>query len=304
MKRAFTLIELLVVIAIIAILAAILFPVFAQAKVAAKKSVSVSNAKQMGLAQFMYMGDNDDTFVSSWAKGFPGDASFWVQPYMKNLDILFDPNKTVSTGSLATVCGESSGDPYGGYQMDPSKPNQRDNPTQEQKVWGYGINKGASWMDGSGVQVSAPDPMNKGQVIQTSLNGKTVDVTVWSVHQGISATAVVAPADTFFFANSGELPRMSMQIEAMTPVGYPGGPNSACFNAAHANMPYAGGNTYLFCDGHVKWETYVKTPVGSKPGHPSSDLGGSLPQVSKNPCRYDTRHDPSENFQGCQTGWN
>jgi len=50
MKRAFTLIELLVVIAIIAILAAILFPVFAQAKEAAKKTNALSNAKQQGLA--------------------------------------------------------------------------------------------------------------------------------------------------------------------------------------------------------------------------------------------------------------
>ena len=59
-KYAFTLIELLVVIAIIAILAAILFPVFAQAKAAAKKSVEVSNVKQQLLGAAMYEGDNDD----------------------------------------------------------------------------------------------------------------------------------------------------------------------------------------------------------------------------------------------------
>jgi prepilin-type N-terminal cleavage/methylation domain-containing protein len=61
--RGFTLIELLVVIAIIAILAAILFPVFAQAKKAAKKTNCISNAKQIGLAQMMYMGDNDDSIT-------------------------------------------------------------------------------------------------------------------------------------------------------------------------------------------------------------------------------------------------
>lgn len=59
-NKAFTLIELLVVIAIIAILAAILFPVFAQAKVAAKKTVALSNVKQMGLAFLMYANDADD----------------------------------------------------------------------------------------------------------------------------------------------------------------------------------------------------------------------------------------------------
>ena len=60
-RKAFTLIELLVVIAIIAILAAILFPVFAQAKLAAKKTAGLSQAKQIGLGMQMYAGDSDDT---------------------------------------------------------------------------------------------------------------------------------------------------------------------------------------------------------------------------------------------------
>src|SRR5688572_4148144 len=62
MKRAFTLIELLVVIAIIAILAAILFPVFAQAKLAAKKTTTLSNIKQVGTSTFIYTADYDDVY--------------------------------------------------------------------------------------------------------------------------------------------------------------------------------------------------------------------------------------------------
>lgn len=61
-RRGFTLIELLVVIAIIAILAAILFPVFAQAKVAAKKASDLSNQKQLSLGSVMYSTDSDDFF--------------------------------------------------------------------------------------------------------------------------------------------------------------------------------------------------------------------------------------------------
>jgi prepilin-type N-terminal cleavage/methylation domain-containing protein len=58
-RKAFTLIELLVVIAIIAILAAVLFPVFAQAKEAAKKTGCATNERQLGLAATLYMADND-----------------------------------------------------------------------------------------------------------------------------------------------------------------------------------------------------------------------------------------------------
>lgn len=90
MKRAFTLIELLVVIAIIAILAAILFPVFAQAKLAAKKTADLSNQKQLGLGAMMYCADADDYFPrgdyrlttrQSWA---PVTWRELIGPYIKN----------------------------------------------------------------------------------------------------------------------------------------------------------------------------------------------------------------------------
>jgi prepilin-type N-terminal cleavage/methylation domain-containing protein len=97
MKKAFTLIELLVVIAIIAILAAILFPVFTKVRTAAKQTKSTSNLKQLGLANVMYAGDNDDLlpmayFVDTNAKG--GYRSFWQlsQPYYKETSMRRNPN--------------------------------------------------------------------------------------------------------------------------------------------------------------------------------------------------------------------
>ena len=77
MKKAFTLIELLVVIAIIAILAAILFPVFAQAKEAAKKTATLSNFKQMGTATAVYSADSDDLFPLAWSYNTAGATWRW-----------------------------------------------------------------------------------------------------------------------------------------------------------------------------------------------------------------------------------
>ncbi len=122
MKKGFTLIELLVVIAIIAILAAILFPVFAQAKLSAKKTVAISNLKQQGLSYMMYATDYDDilprqdgcipysslnskfhtaSYNSSplqgcYTGGFHNRTNHfswqkWTMPYIKNVDIFFNP---------------------------------------------------------------------------------------------------------------------------------------------------------------------------------------------------------------------
>src|SRR5690349_14720426 len=93
MKRAFTLIELLVVIAIIAILAAILFPVFAQAKLAAKTTASLSNLKQIGLGNQMYYNDVDDTRMGRQSVD-DGLCMSWKQasePYRKSPEIFRDP---------------------------------------------------------------------------------------------------------------------------------------------------------------------------------------------------------------------
>lgn len=95
-SRAFTLIELLVVIAIIAILAAILFPVFAQAKAAAKRTSSLSNLKQQATGVTMYAIDYDDVNVQAYGSVAYTSRDTWVgrvMPYVKNRDIFYDPTR-------------------------------------------------------------------------------------------------------------------------------------------------------------------------------------------------------------------
>lgn len=84
-NRAFTLIELLVVIAIIAILAAILFPVFAQAREKARQATCQSNLKQIGAAVQMYSQDYDETLPNSGTGPDGGDDTGILQPYTKQL---------------------------------------------------------------------------------------------------------------------------------------------------------------------------------------------------------------------------
>ena len=142
MRRGFTLIELLVVIAIIAILAAILFPVFAQAKMAAKKTQALSNIKNLGTAVQIYITDYDDTFpiANIWnpqndrtlynrfcpipaeqaaaftdARGINAFNTFVtnsMRPYIKNEGIYDDPNATATT-SVYTL-SIANGMPYQG----------------------------------------------------------------------------------------------------------------------------------------------------------------------------------------------
>ncbi len=147
LRRAFTLIELLVVIAIIAILAAILFPVFAQAKAAAKKTQALSHAKQMGTALVLYSTDYEDylptgnvpNLTSSVVRYYTGwqalnpagwyaddpaaniraeDELVWhntIYPYMKNSDLILAPSsRTVSIAGWEARYANPLRQPKGG----------------------------------------------------------------------------------------------------------------------------------------------------------------------------------------------
>jgi prepilin-type N-terminal cleavage/methylation domain-containing protein len=152
MKRAFTLIELLVVIAIIAILAAILFPVFARAREQARKTTCLSNLKQIGTAALMYVQDYDETFPwlmmdgrnnddnTGLSRGMPSGPPNWsvdlnnkrglfmeyaFYPYIKNHGLFScptlgsDPVRLGSDGLPLNQFG-SYGYAYGGVGLVPS----------------------------------------------------------------------------------------------------------------------------------------------------------------------------------------
>jgi len=97
-SRGFTLIELLVVIAIIAILAAILFPVFAKAREKAKQSSCSSNLKQLGLAMIQYSQDYDELYPGIRGSSGAGSVPTYkvMEPYMKNAQMLVDPSNATA----------------------------------------------------------------------------------------------------------------------------------------------------------------------------------------------------------------
>jgi len=116
-KFGFTLIELLVVIAIIAILAAILFPVFASAKEAAKKTACASNARQLSLGVLLYANDQEDALPpTAYAKD--EGVTTWIellQPYVKNDRVRVCPSDdgaaTVSYGLSEAIFADRTDDP-------------------------------------------------------------------------------------------------------------------------------------------------------------------------------------------------
>jgi prepilin-type N-terminal cleavage/methylation domain-containing protein/prepilin-type processing-associated H-X9-DG protein len=175
-KRGFTLIELLVVIAIIAILAAILFPVFAQARAKARGISCLSNTKQLGLSYNMYVQDFDE--VSPNGRG--GGWEWWteLQPYIKNISLLYCPDRT-DGGPRTQGGGTKSSGPY-----------------QLSHYVGYGYNWGPiGWRGGGLLEAQQLDPIGG----STHLPGKAL-------------AAVSFPAGTFAFGDTWDTPRMTLGI--------------------------------------------------------------------------------------------
>jgi prepilin-type N-terminal cleavage/methylation domain-containing protein/prepilin-type processing-associated H-X9-DG protein len=119
MRKGFTLIELLVVIAIIAILASILFPVFARAREKARQTTCLSNLRQLGTAEQLYMDDND-SMMQPWFGGTAeGPGLTWrmpILPYIKSTQVFQCPSyKCISGASPFTGTYIEEQNEYSGY---------------------------------------------------------------------------------------------------------------------------------------------------------------------------------------------
>jgi len=215
-RRAFTLIELLVVIAIIAILAAILFPVFAQAKLAAKKTKSLSNCKQLGTALQIYVTDFDDVTPSIWgttnsascaATLDPGSgcANEWwmpIFPYFKTIGLIYSDER-----------------------------NDPDNNAVRRKfgatmLSAYGYNWGPFGWRGGGMLEKQ---------IALSPQG--------NVNKGKSMTSIAEPAGTAAFGDTYDTPRATIGI----------GFSADTYNGfTNKDLRYGASFNYVFADGHAK----------------------------------------------------
>jgi prepilin-type N-terminal cleavage/methylation domain-containing protein/prepilin-type processing-associated H-X9-DG protein len=233
--RGFTLIELLVVIAIIAILAAILFPVFAQAREKARAITCTSNERQLGLAFFQYIQDNDEMFplgtddspAGPWGASWAGR----VNAYVKEPNLYHCPDdSTVPIGSAVTSVALS-------YNYNRSIPF---------------TNTGAGFTGPAGALAGLTSPSKT--VLLNEISGDPVDVTAdliphndFNINQSIGLNGVWES-----YTNNHNINVLfetgTLGGRASNKAGNYGGYTDPANKGRHSE-----GSNYLLADGHVKW---------------------------------------------------
>ena len=254
-KRGFTLIELLVVIAIIAILAAILFPVFAQAREKARQTMCLSNAKQIGTGMMMYAQDYDEVLPIGGRGRHPGEPNTapdrWdklIMPYVKN-------------GMRADGRGTT------GTFMCPSRPTFPNSATEPR---GYGCNGNVmGWVDIAAVNPAPPS---------RSLAEITSPAGTFLVAEGSSIQVPVATPGHPDNLNPEswvryEDRRADWQIVAPggwannNTTNYTRAPDSSCNSCRRPIGRHNNGANITYVDGHAKWNN-IKRFLGVTPQTP------------------------------------
>jgi prepilin-type N-terminal cleavage/methylation domain-containing protein/prepilin-type processing-associated H-X9-DG protein len=274
--KAFTLIELLVVIAIIAILTAILFPVLAQARAEARKTMCLSNMKQITLAMLMYSDDWDEKFARTQTSdnpGIPGYISWWSTGYYEQALNTYIENGKGGVNAQGAEGNRSD------VWWDPSDPDKADPP-----MWGSIRNNGLV----TGVSRSSSDITAPAHTIFMTLRLERWKDYQCQVDGGANCEPdplpVNDPNDPFWFSDYFDICLNPWSYASLpTDVFYwakglasppcekfPNDPNCIyeyqTIDGRYWNFPperprYAGGHPFAFMDGHVKMLSFDATYI-------------------------------------------
>jgi len=266
-RKGFTLIELLVVIAIIAILAAILFPVFAKVRDKARQASDMSNEKQLGLAIIQYVQDNSEAYpmsVQYSTAGFGGCFNTWAQttqPYVKSLGIFASPDDPAALSAISFPGGVNISYAANGaiVSLNTTGPNHLRGIMGFQNSWfpasqGYGTDLSAQ-RDSNIIHPDQTIMVSNAFAKDADAQWNSSTLTMSCAFFG-GDTANTTPADPYGHPANSDTYGNGYSAQA-----YPSGRETVAVPGSNAaayqgnnSAPFVGATTanYLFVDGHVK----------------------------------------------------